>query len=71
MIAKEQLLSLSSRPDPPVRNWIPDMKVEKDQPGYDFDEIDSADGVTYCLMESDDGSDEASSASKEMIDQSA
>ena len=76
MIAKEQSLSLSSRPDleiikPPVGNWIPDMNVEKDQPGYDFDEIDSADGVTYCLMESDDGSDEASGASKEMIDQSA
>jgi len=76
MIAKEQSLSLSSRPDleiikPPVGNWIPDMNVEKDQPGYDFDGIDSADGVTYCLMESDDGSDEASGASKEMIDQSA
>ncbi|KAG2622206.1 hypothetical protein PVAP13_3NG276500 [Panicum virgatum] len=76
MIAKEQSLSLSSRPDleiikPPVGNWIPDMNVEKDQPGYDFDGIDSADGVTYCLMESDDDSDEASGASKKMIDQSA
>ncbi|PUZ67931.1 hypothetical protein GQ55_3G474200 [Panicum hallii var. hallii] len=76
MIAQEQSLSLSSRPDlkvinPPVANRIPDMKVEKDQQGYDFDGIDSADGVAYCLLESDDGSDEASGASKEMIDQSA
>jgi hypothetical protein len=27
--------------------------------------------VAYCLLESDDGSDEASSTSKETIDQSA
>ncbi|CAN6357098.1 unnamed protein product [Urochloa humidicola] len=76
MIAQEQSLRLSSRPDlkvlkPPVGSRIPGMKVEKDQPGYDFDGIDSADGVAYCLLEPDDGSDEASGASKEMIDQSA
>ncbi|XP_066355407.1 K(+) efflux antiporter 3, chloroplastic-like isoform X2 [Miscanthus floridulus] len=76
MVAQEQLLSLSSRPDikaikPPVANRIPDMKVENDKPGYDFDRVDSEDGVAYCLLESDDGSDEASSTSKEMIDQSA
>ncbi|OEL26897.1 K(+) efflux antiporter 3, chloroplastic [Dichanthelium oligosanthes] len=76
MIAQEQSLSLSSRPDleaikPPVGNRILGMKMEKDQPGYDFGGIDSADGVTYCLLESDDESDEASGASKEMIDQSA
>ncbi|CAN6352419.1 unnamed protein product [Urochloa humidicola] len=76
MIAQEQTLRLSSRPDlkvltPPVGSRIPGMKVEKDQPGYDFDGIDSADGVAYCLLESDDKSDEASGASKEMIDQSA
>lgn len=71
MIAQEHSLSLSSRPDikaikPPVANQIPDMKVESDKPGYD-----SEDGVAYCLLESDDESDEASSTSKEMIDQSA
>ncbi|CAN6329931.1 unnamed protein product [Urochloa humidicola] len=76
MIAQEQSLRLSSRPDlnvlkPPVGSRISGMKVEKDQPGYDFDGIDSADGVAYCLLEPDDGSDEASGASKEMIDQSA
>lgn len=76
MIAQEQSLSLSSRPNlniikPPVGSRIPDMKVEKDQPGYDFDGIDSADGVRYCLLEADDETDEASGASKEMIDQSA
>ncbi|ONM32801.1 K(+) efflux antiporter 3 chloroplastic [Zea mays] len=38
---------------------------------YDFDRVDSENGVTYCLLESDDQSDEASSTSKEMIDQSA
>ncbi|XP_066355664.1 K(+) efflux antiporter 3, chloroplastic-like isoform X2 [Miscanthus floridulus] len=69
MVAQEQLLSLSSRPDikaikPPVANRIPDMKVENDKPGYDFDRVDSEDGVAYCLLESDDGSDEASSTSK-------
>jgi hypothetical protein len=76
MVAQEQLLSLSSRLDikaikPPVSNRIPDMKVENDKPGYDFDRVDSEDGVAYCLLESDDGSDEASSTSKETIDQSA
>ncbi|CAN6335101.1 unnamed protein product [Urochloa humidicola] len=76
MIAQEQSLRLSSRPDlnvlkPPVGSRISGMKVEKDQPGYDFDGIDSADGVAYCLLEPDDGSDEASGASKDMIDQSA
>lgn len=76
MVAPEQSLSLSSRPDikaikPPVANGIPDMKVENDKTGYDFDRVDSENGVTYCLLESDDQSDEASSTSKEMIDQSA
>lgn len=74
MVAQESL-SLSSRPDikamkPRVAKRIPDMKVENDKPGYDFDRVDSEDGVAYCLLESDDGSDEASSTSKEMIDQS-
>jgi len=73
MVAQEQSLSLSSRPDikaikPAVTNRIPDMKVENENPGYDFDRVDSEDGVAYCLLESDDGSDEASSTSKEMID---
>ncbi|KAF8655676.1 hypothetical protein HU200_060996 [Digitaria exilis] len=76
IIAQEQSLSLSSRPDlkaikPPVGTRIPGMKVEKDRPGYDFDRRDSTDGVTQCLLESDEKSDESSSASKEMIDQSA
>jgi len=76
MVAQEQALSLSRRPDvkaikPAVTNRIPDMKVENENPGYDFDRVESEDGVAYCLLESDDGSDEASSTSKEMIDQSA
>ncbi|CAL4897686.1 unnamed protein product [Urochloa decumbens] len=68
MIAQEQSLRLSSRPDLKVLKPLPVMKVEKDQPEYEFD---AADGVAYCLLESDDKSDEASGASKEMIDQSA
>lgn len=76
MIAQEQSLSLSSRPDldmikPPPGSRTPDMKVEKDQQGYDLDGRDSADGVRYCLLEGDDETDEASGTSKEMIDQSA
>lgn len=78
IIAQEQSLSLSSRPDlktikPPVGTRIPaGMKVEKDRPAeYDFGGRDSTDGVTHCLLESDEGSDESSGASKEMIDQSA
>lgn len=76
MVAQEQSLSLSSRPDikvlkPPVVSRVPDIKVKSDLPGYDLDGADSADGVTYCLLESDDESDEASSSRKEMIDQSA
>ncbi|XP_066357603.1 LOW QUALITY PROTEIN: K(+) efflux antiporter 3, chloroplastic-like [Miscanthus floridulus] len=76
MVAQEQSLSLSSRPDikaikPAVTNRIPDMKVENENPGYDFDRVDSEDGVAYCLLGSDDESDQASSTSKDMIDQSA
>jgi hypothetical protein len=76
MVAQEQALSLSSRPDikaikPAVTNRISDMKVENENPGYDFARIDSEDGVAYCLLGSDDESDQASSTSKDMIDQSA
>lgn len=76
MVAQEQALSLSSRPDikaikPAVTNRISDMKVENENPGYDFDRVDSEDGVAYCLLGSDDESDQASSTSKDMIDQSA
>ena len=69
MIAQEQSLSLSSRPDikvikPSVANRLPDMKLENDFV------VDSEDGVAYCVLKSDDESDGASSTSKEMIDQS-
>uniref|UniRef100_A0A0D9Y1I3 RCK N-terminal domain-containing protein n=1 Tax=Leersia perrieri TaxID=77586 RepID=A0A0D9Y1I3_9ORYZ len=37
---------------------------------YDFNNIDSEDGVKYCLLEASDDESEASNSSKEMIDQS-
>ncbi|KAL5206108.1 hypothetical protein ABZP36_034317 [Zizania latifolia] len=75
MIAQEQSLSLSSRPNIPVieaplEGRIPELKIENEQPRYDFSNIESEDGVKYCLLETTDEDSEASGASKEMIDQS-
>ncbi|TVU49004.1 hypothetical protein EJB05_00294, partial [Eragrostis curvula] len=78
MVARKQSLSLSKRPEvivvkrKPVGNLVPEgVEVENDQPGYDLEDMESGDGVKYCLLENDDDSDGASSTSKEMIDQSA
>lgn len=75
MIAQEDSLRLSSRPNIPLieatlEDRIPETTVENDQTGYDFSNIDSEDGVKYCLLEASDDESEASNSSKEMIDQS-
>ncbi|EAZ37381.1 hypothetical protein OsJ_21719 [Oryza sativa Japonica Group] len=75
MIAQEDSLRLSSRPNIPLieatlEDRIPETTGENDQTGYDFNNIDSEDGVKYCLLEASDDESEASNSSKEMIDQS-